>query len=170
MNAIGSEIDLLSGLTSKQRQVLDLVLAHKSSKEIARALSISPYTVDQRITAARHKLGVTTRGELAREYSRLRGICEETAYQDSHMVFPAFSGHQPCQDQQTNPVFMLSDSASVKMDAPWHLDLEPRVDLEALDNRFGVLGRVAVIFMLAAFMALLMLSMLAIAETLSNIL
>lgn len=162
---------LLSRLTAKQREVLDLVLAHKSSKEIARVLEISPYTVDQRITGARQKFGVLTRGELAREYSRLRGVvCEETVYQDSHMVFQSPSRHELPQDQQTDPVFMLSDSSFLKMDVPWHLNPEPQVGLEALDNRFGIFGRVALIFGLAALIAFLMVSMLAIAQTLSNIL
>ena len=84
-------------------------------------------------------------------------------------VFQSPSRHELPQDQQTDPVFMLSDSSFLKMDVPWHLNPEPQVGLEALDNRFGVVGRVGVIFGLAAATALLLLSMLAIAETLSNL-
>lgn len=43
----------LQGLTRKQRQVLDLLIEHKTSKEIARRLSISPHTVDQRTQFAK---------------------------------------------------------------------------------------------------------------------
>lgn len=38
--------DLLDQLTAKQREVLDLLIEHKTSKEISRQLGISPHTVD----------------------------------------------------------------------------------------------------------------------------
>jgi len=59
-------------LTDKQRRVLDLLIENKTSKEIARALGISPYTVDQRISLARGKLGVSSRTELAARYRLIR--------------------------------------------------------------------------------------------------
>ncbi len=72
-------------LTEKQRAVLDLLIEHKTSKQIARELEISPYTVDQRITAARRKLGVATRNELAAAYRGVRGISQRSVYQSSHV-------------------------------------------------------------------------------------
>lgn len=170
METIDRSLGSLSLLTDKQREVLDLVLAHQSSKEIARALDISPYTVDQRIAAARQKLGAATRGELARSYSMLKGVCEETAYDFPHVATPAFSTHGLDRDQPADPVFMLSDASFLKMDVPWHASRVPSVGLEAFDDRFGIFGRVVVIPALAVFMALLTLSMLAIAQTLSNLL
>ncbi len=62
---------VLAGLTDKQRAVLDLLIEHKTSKEISRLLGISHHTVDQRIMLARAKLGVATRGEVAQAYRRL---------------------------------------------------------------------------------------------------
>lgn len=62
---------LLDALTDKQREVLDLLIQHKTSKEISRDLGISPHTVDQRIMLARAKLNVSSRGEVAQEYRRL---------------------------------------------------------------------------------------------------
>jgi len=59
-------------LTDKQRRVLDLLIENKTSKEIARTLGISPYTVDQRISLARGKLGVSSRVELAARYRIMR--------------------------------------------------------------------------------------------------
>jgi DNA-binding CsgD family transcriptional regulator len=59
-------------LTEKQCRVLDLLIENKTSKEIARALGISPYTVDQRISLARGKLGVSSRAELAARYRQMR--------------------------------------------------------------------------------------------------
>ena len=170
MITIDPPIGPLSVLTAKQREVLDLVLLHKSSKEIARKLNISHYTVDQRITAARQKLGAATRGELARSYLRLRGLCEETAYDFSHVESSDFPLQMPFRDQQVDPVFMLSDASTLQMNVPWHGEPVPPVGLEAFDNRFGIFGRVFVILALAASIALLTLSMLAIAQTLTNIL
>jgi DNA-binding CsgD family transcriptional regulator len=65
------DADPLRGLTAKQRQVLDLLIEHKTSKEISRMLGISPHTVDQRILLARAKLQVATRSETAQAYRRL---------------------------------------------------------------------------------------------------
>lgn len=168
-----AKIDSLAGplsvLTAKQREVLDLVLSHKSSKEIARTLSISPYTVDQRITAARQKLGASTRGELARTYSRLLEICEETAYDFPHVEADDFPLQTPDRDQRVDPVFMLSDATSLQMGVPWQGEPAPPVGLEAFDNRFGILGRIIVIPALAALLGLLALSMVAIGATLTGI-
>jgi len=64
-------LTILSTLTDKQRAVLDLLIDHKTSKEISRLLGISPHTVDQRIMLARAKLGVASRSEVAQAYRRL---------------------------------------------------------------------------------------------------
>ncbi|MEY4500125.1 MAG: hypothetical protein RIS52_15 [Pseudomonadota bacterium] len=56
----------LSLLSSGQRACLHLVQQHRSSKEIARLLGISPHTVDQRLRVAVRILGVSTRFEAAR--------------------------------------------------------------------------------------------------------
>lgn len=160
---IDPAVEVLSSLTAKQREVLDLVLRHQSSKEIARALHISPHTVEQRILAARQKLGVSSRGELARVYSQLRYVCEETAYDFSYVVDPADPIHPTPRDQSVDPVFMLSDTTSIKMELPWHLQPEPQSGLEAIDDRFGVFGRVLIIPALAVLIALLALAMTAIA-------
>ena len=61
----------LDDLSAKQRQVLDLLIEHKTSKALARCLGISPHTVDQRIQFARDKLGARTRSEAAQAYRRL---------------------------------------------------------------------------------------------------
>jgi len=64
-------IDPFQGLTAKQCEVLDLLIEHKTSKEISRMLGISRHTVDQRILLARGKLRATTRSEVAQAYRRL---------------------------------------------------------------------------------------------------
>jgi len=71
--------EVLPSLTDKQRAVLDLLIEHKTSKEISRELGISPHTVDQRIMLARAKLGVVTRIEVAQAYRRLLADSAEAA-------------------------------------------------------------------------------------------
>ena len=51
----------LAALPEHQRVCLRKVLEHKSSKEIAIELGISPHTVDQRLKAAMQTLGVGSR-------------------------------------------------------------------------------------------------------------
>jgi len=67
-------------LTDKQRACLDLLLLRKTSKEIARELGISKYTVDQRLRTARAVLGASDRDDTALIYARLRQICDRIAY------------------------------------------------------------------------------------------
>lgn len=56
-------------LTDGQKDCLRLVDQLLTSKEIARRLQISPFTVDQRLDAARRKLGASTRKEAARIFA-----------------------------------------------------------------------------------------------------
>ncbi|MFO1255978.1 MAG: helix-turn-helix transcriptional regulator [Sphingomonadaceae bacterium] len=159
----------LATLTDKQREVLDLVLEHKSSKEIGRALSISPYTVDQRIAAARQKLNVASRGEVARAYAQLREICGQSAYEFSYVGVADELDHCSPQDPHLDPVFALSDVAAIELSPPWQGKIDAGAGLEALDRRFGIFGRIIAVFGLAALIAMTFLTMVAIAQTLSKI-
>lgn len=67
-------------LTEKHRACLDLLLEHRTSKQIARILNISKPTVDQRIAAARLILGATDRGDAAFRYARLKAIYDQIIY------------------------------------------------------------------------------------------
>ena len=79
-------------LTDKQRACLDLVLERKTSKQIARELGISKYTVDQRITNARAALGAADRDEVALRYARLRKIYHRIAYDPVELpIQPSFA-------------------------------------------------------------------------------
>ena len=75
-------IDLLS---AGQRDCLRLVYHHKSSKEIARELDISPHTVDQRLRVAMRKLGVDNRKKAALMFATASG---ETTYQSLRYQSP----------------------------------------------------------------------------------
>lgn len=58
--------DAITKLTARQRDCLRLVLQHMQSKDIGRALGISPMTVDNHFRSAIQTLGVTTRLEAAK--------------------------------------------------------------------------------------------------------
>jgi DNA-binding CsgD family transcriptional regulator len=76
-------------LTHKQRECLDLLLEHKTSKEIARSLRISKYTVDQRLDYARKLLGASNRAETAVKYGRLKQTCDRVACHPVEISDPA---------------------------------------------------------------------------------
>ena len=63
-----SPSDRFERLSDGQRDCLRLVAEHRSSKEIARLLSVSPHTVDQRLKRATSILAVGSRFEAARLY------------------------------------------------------------------------------------------------------
>lgn len=62
---------LVDLLTEGQKQCLRLVGDHLTSKEIARQLGISHFTVDQRLDAARRKMNARSRKEAARVFIAL---------------------------------------------------------------------------------------------------
>ena len=90
----------LMALTAKQREVLDLLIQHKTSKEISRLLGISPHTVDQRIMLARGKLGVASRGEVAHAYRGLLETYEQPIYGLSHLGFPPLPAETSVQEDE----------------------------------------------------------------------
>ena len=63
--------DQFPKLTEGQKMCLRLVDEHHTSKEIARILGISPFTVDQRLDAARRKLNAGSRREAAKMFIEL---------------------------------------------------------------------------------------------------
>ena len=52
------------GLSDREQTVTALVFQGRSTRQIARALQISPYTVQEHLTAIFDKVGVHSRGEL----------------------------------------------------------------------------------------------------------
>ena len=94
----------LASLTPKQREVMDLLIQHKTSKEIARELGISPHTVDQRVQFAKDKLGVESRSEAAVEYRRLVALCQSPLPPASEIP-----GHQTYEESRSAGIAVLAD-------------------------------------------------------------
>lgn len=108
----GSVRARLDSITDRQREVLDLVVQHWTSKQIARELGISPNTVDQRVNAVRDKLGARDRAETVRMYLQLSQMCGETICGPTQVGDPLSSGLSDPQEDLVKPVFTLKDSAS----------------------------------------------------------
>ena len=141
-NKDGIQSQGLDELTDKQKLVLEHLLDHMTSKEIARELRISPHTVDQRIRYARKTLGVESRSELAVEYRRLKEVCDETVYDGSYVAKTAFE---------------LEGS-------------DFRVAPEWFDGPHGTLVRIGVVLFFAFFLILLGLGGLAVFSVLTELL
>ncbi len=180
-------IEPLHGLTAKQCEVLDLLIQHKTSKEISRMLGISPHTVDQRIMLARGKLQVATRSEVAQAYRQLLSatgekpradIYQRSIYGPSDIAQPAetrqevwreaaeaaFPGARPTRSEATvsAPAQLADFGAGTTNPGYYH------VLPEAFDGRSGTLLRLGVIVMTTAFLTLVILGSLAIYTQLSH--
>lgn len=172
---------ILTALTDKQRAVLDLLIEHKTSKEISRILGISHHTVDQRIMLARAKLGVATRAEVAQAYRRLvaspasvSAISERTVYDFSDVAPLADVQQDRRQEDRTD----WSKSPPSRRDAPqravYRSDealVEPyhHVLPEMFDGPYGTLLRLGTIAAFALFLILIVMGGLAMFAQLSQI-
>jgi DNA-binding CsgD family transcriptional regulator len=80
-------------LTEGQKACLRLVDDHHTSKEIARQLGISPFTVDQRLDAARRKLRAASRKDAAKIFAAMeRGaISEPFVYEAGRLEAAGFA-------------------------------------------------------------------------------
>ena len=156
---------LPAGLTDKQREVLDLLLEHKTSKEIARDLRISPHTVDQRIQFAKDKLGARTRSEAAVAYRRLLETYEGTTYEDSGIAL-AVSGADVARGTEA-PLLEPASRTWNRFDRPPQVGGEVQAVPQVFDGRFGTLVRLGAIIGIAVLLVLLVLGALATLSQLS---
>ena len=160
----------LESLTRKQVEVLDLLVMHRTTKEIARELAIAPNTVDQRINAVREKWSTTNRKDTARHYARLLELCGKPTCGFAQLDPDGPDEDDDGQDLPVDPVFVLSDAAMMRRYPDWVDDRDVRpTGLEAFDARFGRFGRVAVVLLLAMITAMMLASTLAIAEVLGRL-
>lgn len=162
-------LELPEGLTDKQCEALNLVLCHMSSKEIAQHLGVSPRAVDQRLDAARLKLGAATRVEAAKIYQRhkLQSTCDQITSEPFPLPPEAPQQHDEV-SADDEPGFTLQDAG------PW-LDTfheEGPGSSSAAESKFIVLGkgfRLGLIVAGALAMMMLILILLAIVQALEAI-
>jgi len=159
----------LGGLTEKQREVLDLLLEHKTSKEIARLLGISPHTVDQRIFFAKEKLGAASRSEVAVAYRRLVGISGRVTYQETRIASPPRSA-QMTPGSLAGQVLGLRSPELARPEGPALAELDYRVVPELFDGRYGTLVRLGAIIAISALLIIVVLGGMAILSQLSEML
>lgn len=159
--------ELLDCLTRKEREALDLLVQHHTTKEIARLLGLSPNTVDMRLRNAREKLGAVDRYDVARLYRELLENCGKTTCEFSVMS-PSRIAAVPAPPEPRNAWFTLRDASSFTLPAPWE-NAQATEFPEVLDRRFGKAWRVAAIPLGALSIALLALALIAIAEQLGTL-
>jgi DNA-binding CsgD family transcriptional regulator len=157
---------LLAGLTAKQREVLDLLIEHKTSKEIARLLDISPHTVDQRIQFAKEKLGANSRNEAAAIYRRLVEICGQLTYENSRLASFAADSDNDLGTQ--GPFPDRSHRERAHPDRLSGQETDYSVVPELFEGRYGTLIRLGAILGIAVFLVFLVLGGLAIFSQLSE--
>lgn len=161
--------ELLGKLTDKQRETLDLLLHHKTSKEIARDLEISPHTVEQRLRGAKRRLGVSRRSDLATAYRHLLLVCEETVYQESDVVIPALKLSNERETTASLDLFVTKQdtvSLSSVNDSIEYVHLAPAI----FEGRSGTWVRIGAVFAIAAAIIILVIGGMAMFEQLSRLL
>ena len=165
---VQSEQELLSTLSAKQREALDLLILHKTSKEISRILSISPHTVDQRVEGAKRKLGAANRSELAQTYRHLVSICQQMTYEDSRIanlrIEPDSSG-RPSPEELLIQFHPETDNQSV----PEWRKQELRVLPKLFEGRWGMFVRLGAIAAIAFLFVASVLGGIAIFEVLTTL-
>jgi DNA-binding NarL/FixJ family response regulator len=65
-----AEPPMMSLLTRRMRQILELLVQGKSEKEVASDLGVSPHTVHIHVTRMYSRLGVNSRAELLARFYR----------------------------------------------------------------------------------------------------
>lgn len=158
---------LLAELTAKQRDVLDLLIEHKTSKEIARLLEISPHTVDQRIQFAKDKLGARSRNEAAAVYRRLVETYGQMTYENSCIAIPGMALDNRAGTQGPPPNCSLG--GRIQSGRSDSAEADYRVVPELFDGRYGTLVRLGAIIAIALFLVFLVLGGLAIFSQLSEL-
>ena len=173
-----NDIRALDALTPKQREVLDLLIQHKTSKEIARELGISPHTVDQRVQFAKEKLGVESRSEAAVEYRRLVELCqtpidtaphasEQVGYEDSRSAEEAVPLDLAA-ERDGECLNALKPSQGGKPDEKAGEGEGYRVVPEMFEGRYGTLMRLGAIVLMTVLLLFIALGGVAIFDHLSR--
>lgn len=165
---IQTEHELLESLSDKQRQALDLLILHKTSKEISRILGISHHTVDQRIEGAKRKLGASSRSELANTYRHLISVCHQMTYEDSPIAFSRVGSEPPDRFDPEHLLIQLEPERETKPVPEW-INRDLRVLPWLFDGRWGVIARLGAVALIAFLFVISVLGGIAIFEVASDL-
>lgn len=143
-------------LTTKQREALDLLIQHKTSKEISRILGISPHTVDQRIEAAKRKFAVATRGELAQAYRGTLPMGQQMTYGNSYMAADSLHPESSISDEPDRPNALLDPKWSGRPE-PDEAQKGYQVIPELFSGPSGTIYRLAAIVVMAFLLVVVLL-------------
>lgn len=169
MTEIETKDSPLSKLTVKQREVLDLLIEHKTSKEISRVLGISPHTVDQRIMLSRVKLNLSSRSAIAKEYRKLVAIYERSTYEETHISPPLMPFNKGTRNEHET-LLTLIDPDRIELDDQVKGQAAYRVVPELFDGNQGTLIRLSVISGIAILLVFIILGGMAIFSEASRLL
>lgn len=160
----------LTRLSAKEREVLDQILLHKPLKLIAHDLGITLSAVDQRLKAARIKLGAADRNEAARAYAALLATCRESTCGFEALGTPYEAQVIRPPEPPSRSTFMLQDSGTIFVPPSLYGGGQREAVSEVLDEKFGRLWRVVAIPVLAVVIAILALALMAMARSLGELL
>lgn len=156
----------LEQLSPRERDVLELVGAHMTTKQIVRELGIAITTVDKHLKSIRRKWGTSNRYETARMMRELGGWEKphpEFSSDDGYLI----TGQELSSELPRSPEFMLSDVLKIE---PAGLQNVPApLGLEALDERFGKAWRIAAIPLSALLFGLVLIWALLFAKELTDL-
>lgn len=159
--------DLLDLVTAKEVETLDLLVQHRSNKQIALELCVSPRTVEERIASVRRKWGTRDRNDTARAYTSLRQACGKTTCGTPPIDAGWGDGEGSPADLPLSSVFRLDDVLGDRFEfEPLH---RASKGPEALDARFGKLWRLVAIPVLALLLGMVLIWGIAFARALSDV-
>ena len=163
-----SSLNPFAGVTEKQREVLDLLLEQRTTKEMAHSLGVSPSAIDQRIDALRRRAGDVTRAELTRLWRDHRsGTCDRIPYENSQLPPHPAALHLTPQDAERG-IFRFDDVAGFAPSAPWNSH-EPLVVPEALDGSDATPQRIWLAVKIAVGIVLVLLVGLAVSGEMASL-
>jgi len=106
-------------LTPREREILRLIAAHLQSKEIARALGLSPKTVEMHVLSARRRLSGMSRRDAALAFVAWEGGDPGNDYRKQPDSLAALPGLPPSEREAGGD----QDSAARALPRDWRHDL-----------------------------------------------
>ncbi len=116
-------------LTDGQIICLELVNQLHTSKQIARKLGISPFTVDQRLDAARKKLGASSRVEAAQKFAEMQrqGISQPLVYDPAELDTAVQPSHSKGEDTATAAAGDGTDESQTGLGSDGRIPIKSRL-------------------------------------------